>query len=220
MRFLSSSALAMAPKLMFAASCSAADAMVVLLRSCAALNAASRERRPSESLAGRRLVSGRMWDGRHASATAPRIFTEPPAFSIAATRRLGRAGDLEGELRVEFAVAEDLARRRAASSTTPAATSASTVTGAPWSSLPASIASWMRPRLTSLKSRGVGVVEAALRQAPMERHLAALEALDGDAGAGLLALDAAAARSCPCRSRCRGRRACASWWRRRCRGSR
>src|SRR5690606_24657739 len=37
------------------------------------------------------------------------------------------------------------------------------------------------------------VVEATLRQAAIERHLAALEAVDGDAGAGLLALDAAAA---------------------------
>src|SRR5262249_40871771 len=34
--------------------------------------------------------------------------------------------------------------------------------------------------------------EAALGDAAVERHLAALEALDGHAGAGLLALDAAA----------------------------
>src|SRR5262249_52445273 len=34
------------------------------------------------------------------------------------------------------------------------------------------------------------VLEAALRQAPVERHLAALEAVDGNAGARLLALDA------------------------------
>src|SRR5262249_54878577 len=36
------------------------------------------------------------------------------------------------------------------------------------------------------------VLEAALGQAAVQRHLAALEALDGDAGARLLALDAAA----------------------------
>src|SRR4051794_39790246 len=36
--------------------------------------------------------------------------------------------------------------------------------------------------------------EAALRQAPMEGHLTALEALDGHAGAGLLTLHAAPAR--------------------------
>src|SRR5690606_19120482 len=35
------------------------------------------------------------------------------------------------------------------------------------------------------------VVEAALRQATIDRHLAALEAVDGNAGARLLALDAA-----------------------------
>src|SRR6476660_2031015 len=36
------------------------------------------------------------------------------------------------------------------------------------------------------------IVEAALRQAPMDRHLAALETLDADAGTGGLALAAAA----------------------------
>src|SRR5690606_10163856 len=38
---------------------------------------------------------------------------------------------------------------------------------------------------------GEDVHEAALRQAPMQRHLAALETLDGNARAGRLALDAA-----------------------------
>jgi hypothetical protein len=38
------------------------------------------------------------------------------------------------------------------------------------------------------------IVESALRQAPMQRHLTALEALDRHAGARLLALDAAAGR--------------------------
>src|SRR5262249_27068435 len=40
---------------------------------------------------------------------------------------------------------------------------------------------------------GKDVVEAALRQAPMERHLSAFKALYGDAGARLLPLDATAA---------------------------
>src|SRR5262249_39535218 len=41
---------------------------------------------------------------------------------------------------------------------------------------------------------GEDVVEAALGQAPMKRHLAAFETFDGDAGAGLLALGAFARR--------------------------
>ena len=52
----------------------------------------------------------------------------------------------------------------------------------------------MRPRLTSLSLRGErGVLEAALGQAPVQRHLAALEALDAHARARGLALAAAAA---------------------------
>ena len=61
------------------------------------------------------------------------------------------------------------------------------------------------------------VVEAALRQAPMQRHLAAFEALDAHARTRGLALAAAARRSCPCPNRCRGRRACASCASRHCR---
>ena len=57
--------------------------------------------------------------------------------------------------------------------------------------------------------------EAALRQAPLQRHLAALEAdLVVAAGARLLALVAAAGGLAEARCRCRGRRACARAWRR------
>ena len=48
------------------------------------------------------------------------------------------------------------------------------------------------PRLTTAQAFWFGGREAALGQAAVERHLAALEAVDGDAGARLLALDAAA----------------------------
>jgi hypothetical protein len=54
---------------------------------------------------------------------------------------------------------------------------------------------------------GEDVVEAALRQAAIHRHLAAFEALDGNAGTRLLAFDTAAAKSCPCPNRYRARRA-------------
>jgi hypothetical protein len=47
----------------------------------------------------------------------------------------------------------------------------------------------------------VRLVEAALRQALVERHLAALEGVDRDARAGLLALDAAAAGLADARAR-------------------
>ena len=59
------------------------------------------------------------------------------------------------------------------------------------SSLPASIACSIRHRLTSANSLAVRIVEAALGHAHVQRHLAAFEAVDGDAGAGLLALHAA-----------------------------
>ena len=58
------------------------------------------------------------------------------------------------------------------------------------SSVPESTASWMRAEIELVVLLGEDIVEAALRQTPMERHLAAFEALDGDAGASLLALDA------------------------------
>ena len=81
-------------------------------------------------------------------------FTEPPAFSIAATADFDAPATSKVELRLEFAVAEDLHAVARLASTTPAAISASTVTAGSASSFPASIACWMRPRLTSLKSVG------------------------------------------------------------------
>ena len=95
---------------------------------------------------------------------------------------------------LQFALGEQahaVARRRRS---TPAATSAAPLTGASASSLPASSAVCSRPRLTTTEMLlEIGVVEAALGQAAMERHLAALEAVEGDAGARRLALAAAAA---------------------------
>src|SRR5215212_10159159 len=131
MRFLSSSALAIAPKLMLAASCSAAEAIVEILKICA--RPPSRERRPHE-LAGRRLV-WEMWDDRYASATAPRIVTDPPARSIASTADF----DAPATWKASFAVRSPTPRIRTPSrgfEHTPAATSDSTVIGADWSSLP------------------------------------------------------------------------------------
>src|SRR5271163_4642190 len=48
------------------------------------------------------------------------------------------------------------------------------------------------PQIDDLESLAKNILEAALGQPPMQRHLAALEALDPHAGARLLALDAAA----------------------------
>ena len=107
-------------------------------------------------------------------------------------RRLRRRRDLEGELGLQFALAENLdavarlrddARRKQRVE---------------------------RHRRLGVELAGVDrllnaaeidlivvdrerIVEAALGQAAMQRHLAALEALDRDAGARLLTLDAAAA---------------------------
>jgi hypothetical protein len=47
------------------------------------------------------------------------------------------------------------------------------------------------------------IAEPALRQSPVQGHLAALEALDTHAGARGLSLAAATTRSCPSPSRCR-----------------
>ncbi len=129
MRFFSSSALAKAAKFRFAASCSAADAMVCALNDARRLNAghaSGGQASRSRAAAG----SGRMWGGGHASATAPRIVTEPPAFSIAAR------ADLEAPAtsKASFAVSSPSPRIFTPSrgfERTPAATSASPSTGAP-----------------------------------------------------------------------------------------
>src|SRR5918911_36366 len=101
----------------------------------------------------------RIWGGGHASATAPfGTFTDPPARSVASRADL----DAPATSRVRRALSSPLPRTLTPSrafDSTPAATSASTVMGALASSLPASTASWMRPRLTSLRSRAFGGVK-------------------------------------------------------------
>ena len=95
-----------------------------------------------------------------------------------------------------FALSSPSPRRRTPSlarRTMPAATSAATSTGLPASRRLSSIACCSAPTLISLKSLRSPLVEAALGQAAMQRHLAAFEAADRDAGAGRLALAAAAA---------------------------
>ncbi len=85
---------------------------------------------------------------------------------------------------------------------------------------PASIAACSLPRLVSLSLTANEVLpEAALGQAPMQRHLAAFEALDAHAGGARSDPLPPRRRSCPCRSRCRGRCAGDSCGRPHCRRS-
>ena len=126
-------------------------------------------------------------------AWALRISTLPPAFSTAATADFEAPNTESATLALisppPSSRTPSLARR-----STPALTRAAASIVPAASSRPASIASCMRPRLTSLSLRAnIVLLEAALGQAPMQRHLAALEALDAHAGARGLALAAAAA---------------------------
>ena len=125
-----------------------------------------------------------MWALAHACATAPRRVTEPPAFSIASTADF----DAPWTWKDSFAWSSPTPRIFTPSrglETTPAATSVSTVTAA-------------RIELAGLDGLldaadidlvqldRVRLVEAALRQTTVQRHLTAFEALDGHAGTGLL----------------------------------
>ena len=182
MRFFRSSALAKAPKFRFAASCSAADAILRSAQKTFGDTNCPRHATPgkagSPAARHRTLIDETpdMGSGRRFRYHGGEQSHRAAGLLDGGLGGLRRAVDLEGELRLEFADAEDLdAVPRL--ETTPAATSASTVTGWPASSFLASSASWMRPRLTSLRSVREGVPEAALRQATIERHLAALEAL-------------------------------------------
>ena len=117
--------------------------------------------------------------------------TLPPAFSTASIAPF----DAPATLKLTLVVSSPLPSRRTPSlppRARPAAFSAA------WSSVP--LASSL-PGVDHLLDRaqvhlgiilGEDVVEAALRQPHVERHLAALEALDRDARAALLALLAAA----------------------------
>src|SRR5665213_1857885 len=164
MRFFSASALANAPKLRLAASCSAADAMVRSVPPACALFGRLRYR-PQNLHRATGLLDGR-------------------------DRRLRCAGHFQRNIRRNLAVAED----------------AHTVQRP--ADKPGLLEYRRRDRRLAVKlarvdrlldcadayfieALGEYVVETALRQPPMQRHLPAFEALYGDAGAGLLALDAA-----------------------------
>src|SRR5215204_5793927 len=165
MRFFSSSALEKAAKFRLAASCSAAEAMFAPLRSGA----------------GFRCL-GRLGD-------------------LDASARLFDGGD--GRARGAGYIERDRPRQL------PAADDAHAVHGAPDHAggrerhrvdRSRGIEAARLDRLLDAAERHFGVFvaedigEAALGQAPVQRHLAALEAIDGDAGARLLALDAAPGR--------------------------
>ena len=102
----------------------------------------------------------------------------------------------------------------------PAALSAAWSIVALASSLPASITFWIAPEVHLGIVLGEDVVEAALRDPHVERHLAAFEAVDRDARAALRRPSGRGRRSCPCPSRCHGRRACGPCGRPYCRGDR
>src|SRR3954451_20196275 len=99
-----------------------------------------------------------MWGDAHASATAPTIVIEPPARSIAA-RADCDAPETSKDSFAESSPTPRIFTPSRGFDSTPAATSASTVTGASWPSFPAFTASWMRPRLTSFRSRAFGGVK-------------------------------------------------------------
>src|SRR5579863_932464 len=170
MRFLSSSALAKADQLILAASCSAADAMADSLRGAPQgrrlileyISPASR--RPA-------LAQGPLPYGSLRRQTPPRriaapheaeggaswrnVLRLPPAFSIAAAALLDAASTSKAAFAVHSPTPRILtpSRRRV---TTPAFMRLSIVIGSDALSFPASIARWMRPRLTSLRTTGAG----------------------------------------------------------------
>src|SRR3712207_2658452 len=190
MRFFSSSALAMAPKLIFAASCSAAEAIMVspkyLVRDSHHANGgrAIITRAAAWILvnvgAGSRLRNGTQ-QGDRATSLLDRF-----------DGRLGRAVDLERQLRLKLTDAEDL----------PAVPRLGDYTGSHQrldsdGSARIELAGLdgllNAPDIDLVEVDRVRLVEAALRQTTVQRHLTAFEALDRHAGAGLLTLHATAA---------------------------
>src|SRR5919107_1546828 len=99
-----------------------------------------------------------MWARAHACATPPSRVTEPPAFSIASTADLDAPWTWKDSLALSSPTPRIFTPSRGLE-TTPAATSDSTVTAAALSSLPASMACWMRPTLTSLRSIAFGLLK-------------------------------------------------------------
>ena len=133
----------------------------------------------------------------------------PPAFSIFSLADAENAWALT----VNFLVSSPSPRiltRVERRGTRPAALQRREVDRAPAAKRSSSVAHVDREDLLA-----EGVLEAALREAALHRHLTALEAEARAvvAGAGLLALDALARLSCPCPSPARGRCACGCGWR-------
>jgi hypothetical protein len=115
----------------------------------------------------------------------------PPAFSTASTAARRRARSQRCQLGLEFALGQHADAVQLAA-VTPAATRASSVTAALASSLPASTNFWIRPRLTTANASGSACGEATLRQAAVQRHLAAFVAAMRDARTRGLTLDTTA----------------------------
>ena len=197
MRFFRSSALAKAAKFRFEASCSAADAIDFSARSRRQARLAGGACRRSHEIGFAGLSCKRPPSAAAACLKAPirRLpvrgsFTEPPAFSTFSIAAL--EAPATSNVSLAFSSPSDSSRTPSlARRMTPAAISASTSTVFLASSFLASIAVCTRAERHDVELLGEDVLEAALGQAPVERHLAALEAVDGDAGARLLALDAA-----------------------------
>src|SRR3954462_4910233 len=187
MRFFSSSARAMAPKLMLAASCSAAEAMVLPLRE--ARRCPGHATAASRATAGRRQITSDV-GRRSCLRNGPDDRDRAARLLDRRARRLRRPGNLEGQLRGEFADAKDLhpvARLRQHPGRDERFDGDRRIL--------AELSGVHRlldaTEIDLVQIARVRRGEAALRQAPMQRHLAAFEALDRHAGARLLALDAA-----------------------------
>src|SRR5919107_87353 len=191
MRFFSSSALAIAPKLIFAASCSAAEAIVV---SPKYLNRDGYHANGGHAILTRAaawiLVNvGAGSRLRNATQQGDRATSLLDRFD----GRLGRACNLEGKLRLELADAEDLhAVARLGDHT--GSNQRLDRDGSARVELAGLDGLLNAADIDLVQLDRVRLVEAALGQTTMQRHLTAFEALDGHARTGRLTLDAATAR--------------------------
>src|SRR4029079_12422820 len=174
MRFFSSSALASAPKLRFAASCSAAETMARLSESA----------RPA-AIWGSAGRFAWLLGGCQDRDRTPSLFDRRDC-------RFRRAVDRKGDLRLQFAVPE-----KADTIMGPAQQPGLDHGGGIDRSAGIELAGIDRlldaAEVHLMQLELERLVEAALRQAPVQRHLAALETLDAHAGARGLALATASA---------------------------
>ena len=132
--------------------------------------------------------------------------TLPPAFSTASLAPF----DAPATVKLSLAVSSPLPSRRTPSlppRARPAAFSAAWSSVAPAFELAGVDQLLDRAQVHLGIILGEDVVEAALRQPHVERHLAALEAGDRRRPRGSSGPSGRARRSCPCPSRCRARRA-------------